>query len=1826
MLMKLLKYSFLSILLLLLIILGGFSWIISSESGLRFLVEQAEKWTPGELKIKTFEGSLLDKVSFTGLSYQFEKTAVHVDSFLLNWESMALLDMKLHVKQLYIKGVEMDLPKSEKPEKKSEPIVLPDIKLPIQIAIDDLQINQVIIRTPDAEPFLIDSIALRSTTSEIFSLENFEIKSPLFNAKIAGSVGLISPHKVGLALDWSAKLPDFTVVGKGELNGDMQKLVLSHTVSQPLAIELQSTVIDVLGALKIDAALNWQEIYWPLNTKDKKNQLVNSKQGHASFYGGLENYHFDLETNLIGKDIPAGHWKILAQGNQETVTITKLRSETLEGVLEATGKVSWKPKLVGELKLNVNEITIKKFWKDWPNNLRINSQLVAHIDKDIFKINRFNLTIPQTGAKVSLRSEGILAGDKTSFKNTVLNWQGLQWPLVGKSSLVNLKIGSLEAKGTIQNYQVDLDTQLAGKDIPYSNWSIKGQGNLESFQLTSLHSTLLKGVMKASGKVSWKPKLVGQLKLDVKKITIKKFWKDWPNHFRINSQLFAKIDKDKFKINYLRVNIPQNGARVSLRSEGVLAGDKTSFKNTVLNWQSLKWPLVGKTSLVNSKTGSLKAKGTIQNYQVNLKTRLVGKDIPYSKWSIKGQGNLESFQLKSLHSTLLKGVIKASGKVSWKPKLVGQLKLDVKKITIKKFWKDWPTHFRINSQLFATIDKDKFKISRLNIQIPQNGAKVSFKSEGILAGDKTSFKNTVLNWQRLKWPLVGKTSLVNSKTGSLKAKGTVQNYQVNLKTLLVGKDIPYSNWTIKGQGNLESFQLTSLHSTLLKGVMKASGKVSWKPKLVGQLKLDIKKITIKKFWKDWPNNFRINTQLVAKIDKDKFKISRLNIQIPQNGAKVSFKSEGILAGDKTSFKNTVLNWQSLKWPLVGKSSLVNSKTGSLKAKGTVQNYHLRLSTDINGKDIPAGHWQAVGHGNNSGFSLKSLKGNLLKGQVNLNGKLHWKPVLDWKLILKGKNLNLGSQWPEVPSKIALDIRSQGSLKNGDLKTQLEIKHLKGKVRNYPLLLKTAITIDKNEYKIKHFNFKSAKNSLTAKGKLGKRSRLNWRINAPNLAALLPELKGSITGKGRVTGPINLPHITAKLEAKSLGFQDNSVKLFTANLDVNLLTKKRLNLNIVANDLLLGINKVKSFSLTGKGSFKHHRLVAKLKLPTDRFLIALQGGLKQAKQTTWQGKLEQLTASTAKLGNWKLQKPSTLILSAKKAKLAQSCVQRTRNSKICTQLDWQKDADASVQVNLEKLPLNLASAFLDPNIIQNITGQLNGKIQAKLNPKGVINSDILIKVSRGVLTSLVAGEQKKISYKGGAFKLAINKNGLAANFNFALLKRSSINANFKLPSFTQLPFKHEQTMKGTIKATFDDLSILPTFVSAIEKSEGKVNMDLTLNGMLDNPKVKGLIAVKNVAINLPVAGLELKKFNATIRGSGNETVKMQASVKSGKGQLNLKGKAKLLSATDWTFLLNIAGKNFEVADIPEALVSISPDLKIKIAPGKISVTGKVKIPQAEITPPTNKSGVSAVAISEDVVIINPIKPKPKTKEKAKNKTWAISSKVKIILGKKVKFKGFGFKSHFGGRLIASNQPGKMTLGNGELYIINGHYKAYGQNLKIDRGRVFFAGGPIENPGLDIKAYRKIKATTTRGKVIAGIHIQGTAQSPKLTLFSKPHFDQSNVLSYIVLGKPLGSTNKSEGNKLVNALTSLSLTQGDKLTKKIGQKFGFDDAGIDTENGLDNAAMVVGKYLTPSLYISYGIGLFDGVATLRMRYDITKTLTLETETGAESGIDLRYSLER
>ena len=191
-------------------------------------------------------------------------------------------------------------------------------------------------------------------------------------------------------------------------------------------------------------------------------------------------------------------------------------------------------------------------------------------------------------------------------------------------------------------------------------------------------------------------------------------------------------------------------------------------------------------------------------------------------------------------------------------------------------------------------------------------------------------------------------------------------------------------------------------------------------------------------------------------------------------------------------------------------------------------------------------------------------------------------------------------------------------------------------------------------------------------------------------------------------------------------------------------------------------------------------------------------------------------------------------------------------------------------------------------------------------------------------------------------------------------------------------------------------------------------------------------------------------------------------------------------------------------------------------------------------------------------------------------------------------------------------------------IRDSYQAYGQDLAIDTGRLIFGGGPIINPAVDLSASR-----TPREDIKVGVQVRGPLDSPSLNLYSSPPMNQEAQLSWLVLGRPLDDgTGDAERQAVASAALALGLKGTDFIAGKLSNKLGIDEISIGSKPGetADQARFTIGKYLSPKLYVSYGVGLFQPGYSVQMEYDIGSGFKLATETGVESGGDLIYTIER
>ena len=201
-----------------------------------------------------------------------------------------------------------------------------------------------------------------------------------------------------------------------------------------------------------------------------------------------------------------------------------------------------------------------------------------------------------------------------------------------------------------------------------------------------------------------------------------------------------------------------------------------------------------------------------------------------------------------------------------------------------------------------------------------------------------------------------------------------------------------------------------------------------------------------------------------------------------------------------------------------------------------------------------------------------------------------------------------------------------------------------------------------------------------------------------------------------------------------------------------------------------------------------------------------------------------------------------------------------------------------------------------------------------------------------------------------------------------------------------------------------------------------------------------------------------------------------------------------------------------------------------------------------------------------------------------------------------------------------QDGEVLNANGELNLVNGRYKAYGQDLVIREGEIQFSG-PIDSPYLVVEAVRD--PDKTADDVIAGLRIQGSASQPQVSVFSDPSMDQPEALSYLLRGTAINSEDETSSDAaLASALIGFGLGKSENKVTNIGRKIGVEDLALNTSGAGDETKLSVSGYIAPGVQIRYGVGVFDSVSEVALRYQLIPKLYLEAVSSLNSELNLYY----
>ena len=908
--------------------------------------------------------------------------------------------------------------------------------------------------------------------------------------------------------------------------------------------------------------------------------------------------------------------------------------------------------------------------------------------------------------------------------------------------------------------------------------------------------------------------------------------------------------------------------------------------------------------------------------------------------------------------------------------------------------------------------------------------------------------------------------------------------------------------------------------------------------------------------------------------------------------------------------NAAGQWQALVWPLTGPAQ-VESAQGEFAAEGTPKDYRFQLAADVQGPDIPKGRWTLAGQGSDQAVREVKLNGQTLEGTIQGNADVAWLPAVRWQTELSGAGINPGAHWKDVPGKLNLRLKSDGGLENAVLRANLLLEELAGTLSGQAVRGNADVSVQDQNLTIKTLKVSAGDARLEADGSLAQRWDLRWKLDAPQLKSLVPGLSGTVASSGALSGPRDRPAAAASFTVQNLRQGDTQIQKLRGEANVDVGGVSRSQLKVSGEGLTLGGQNWKSFTLDGSGTPAAHDLKAELTGDPGRFLLALAGSL-QTPALLWQGRVTQLSARDTVAGTWSLDKPAPVRASAKAASLDTACLS-SAPTRVCLQGQWEQSGAFNGRVQLSDLTPERFKRFLPEGMT--LATRIGGEASASGKIGGALQGKVNLNIAPGNLSLEANGQPVRFTLNGGNVQVQTDGRTASGQARLDLAQTGQLQASLQ----AQDPFGVAR-LNGKLNAAITDLKVVSAFAPQLQGVSGQLRADVNVTGTIPKLALRGDIRLENAGLSIPEAGIKLENLQFSAASDGQGPLRLSGSVRSAPGQLQLSGTVDPLKPE---LKLTVQGENFQALKTADLQIQISPDLQIDATRQQVRVEGTVTIPKAWLRPGGERPG--AVKASDDVVIVNGADGNAPSKPGGLD----IFARVRVILGNDVQVVTPAFKGKLRGNLLIEETPQLAPRGSGSIEVVAGNYRIFGEEIQIQRGQLLFSSSPLNNPGLDLRVVRQSSASAFTGTPItAGAQIRGTLNNPKMTLFSDPKMPDSSILSYLVLGRaPQNGGAGGESALLFKAAGAMGLGGG-ALTKSLGDTFGLDALELGSSgDGGSGTSLMLGKYLTPDLYVGYGVGLLNAVNTFNVKYRLCQRLMFESNSSAVgTGADLIYTVER
>tara|TARA_R110002153_G_scaffold17835_2_gene62136 strand:- start:7099 stop:10971 length:3873 start_codon:yes stop_codon:yes gene_type:complete len=907
-----------------------------------------------------------------------------------------------------------------------------------------------------------------------------------------------------------------------------------------------------------------------------------------------------------------------------------------------------------------------------------------------------------------------------------------------------------------------------------------------------------------------------------------------------------------------------------------------------------------------------------------------------------------------------------------------------------------------------------------------------------------------------------------------------------------------------------------------------------------------------------------------------------------------------------------LNWSHLAWPLA--EPQVKSETGTIDINGDLNALKMTIQTLLTGQNLPDTKINvsatAASTPQNKSFELNELLLETLGGQVLSQGKLTFSDYINWQGSSSISHLDPSIFWPELVADINGEVSTQANNSQGIWKAKLNQLDINGLWQGFPLSMSGYVDFHQNNgLQLRQLTLKNADNILLLDGVVSKQQALNvkFTLDAADLSNTLPQLRGALNLVGNLSGSAEQPEVSYELSASDLMVSEVLIQHAQGKGNLKWNEEKPVDLKLELTGIQGISNQVDSAQIILSGDASDHQLDITTSGQSSSVNLSIQG---QLNQTSWRGNW--LTGDIeSSYANLTLLEPFKIEADWNKQQylIAPHCWGHTDNE-LCIKLAEFKQNTLNWDVSLKEFDVLSVVRRLMPGMPEIQTkSRLNLEMSGDWDIAQLPNANLSARLSSG---DWVFRDQNnlKLTLDETLVKVQINPKNIQANIHLSGNQIGTLSASVEGQSGVYAD-PLTRPIQGELLIERFDLAAFKALVPQLDVLQGDINGQAQIAGALGNPLVTGELTLAKGALKDESLPVSLSDIEQSILLKG-QSADFKGTYKLGNGQGKMDGDIAWIPTLKGN--LHISGEELEFDYQSMIKAKVSPNINLMFEPNNLEIKGEVTIPYARIK--VRELPKDTISPSKDVILVE-----KQAELIASQQRLALNVLLKVDpqRSNNVKLDAFGLTTDLQGELRLQNNKTEI-FGSGEVKLVNGRYRAYGQNLIIREGDILFTNS-LDRPFLNIEAVRDPDLTSD--DVIAGLKIEGVAQNPSVSVFSEPVMEQQQVLSYMLTGRGMGeSSGDSQDTILTNALLSLGLGQSENLISKVGNKLGFDDVNLDTSGQGEGTQLSLSGTIAPGVQLRYGVGVFDSISEVAIRYELIPKLYIEAVSGVSNAIDIYY----